>query len=91
MSKKSLKQKCFEDKNGNVVLAQKWNLPLATWAVTTIVGVVVKTGTIGELIDLVGFGALFTWAWLELFQGVNYFRRLLGFIVLAFSLYSKIA
>jgi len=26
------------------------------------------------------FGASFTWAWQELFEGVNYFRRALGFV-----------
>jgi len=25
---------------------------------------------------------LFTWAWQELFEGVNYFRRALGLVVL---------
>jgi hypothetical protein len=30
----------------------------------------------------VAYGSLFTWAWLELFQGVNYFRRSLGLLVL---------
>ena len=34
------------------------------------------------LLDTVAFGALFTWAWLELFDGVNYFRRALGLVVL---------
>lgn len=33
-------------------------------------------------LDLIAMGTLFTWAWFELFQGVNYFRRTLGFIVL---------
>ncbi|HEY9908282.1 MAG TPA: hypothetical protein V6D18_11845 [Thermosynechococcaceae cyanobacterium] len=35
------------------------------------------------------FGSLFTWAWLELFQGVNYFRRSLGLIVLLGAIASK--
>jgi len=30
----------------------------------------------------IAFGCLFTWAWQELFQCVNYFRRFLGLIVL---------
>lgn len=28
--------------------------------------------------QLFAFGALFTWAWQELFDGVNYFRQVLG-------------
>ncbi len=34
------------------------------------------------MLDVVANGSLFTWAWMELFQGVNYFRRSLGLIVL---------
>jgi hypothetical protein len=33
-------------------------------------------------LEALAFGSLFTWAWLELFQGVNYFRRALGLGVL---------
>jgi hypothetical protein len=43
---------------------------------------IVTTGQINLALDLVAFGSLFTWAWEELFQGVNYFRRALGLIVL---------
>jgi hypothetical protein len=31
--------------------------------------------------SLLANGSLFTWAWMELFQGVNYFRRGLGLAV----------
>jgi hypothetical protein len=42
-------------------------------------------------LDAIAFGSLFTWAWLELFQGVNYFRRALGFIVLLFAIASRLS
>jgi hypothetical protein len=41
-------------------------------------------------LDVLAFGSLFTWAWEELFQGVNYFRRALGFLVLFGLIVSKI-
>lgn len=76
--------KCFRDKSGDVVLAQWPNVPV-------IVGVValVLAWAFGGLLEfialMVAFGAWFTWAWLEVFQGVNYFRRglgVLGFVIL---------
>lgn len=39
-----------------------------------------QVACIQTALDLVAFGALFTWAWQELFEGVNYFRRSLGLI-----------
>jgi hypothetical protein len=33
---------------------------------------------------------LFTWAWQELFQGVNYFRRSLGLVVLLGAIASRL-
>jgi hypothetical protein len=90
MKKQTLLDKCFKDNKGNVALAQKLNLPLGTWVATSLVGLYVKTGTLGEIIDIVGFGALFTWAWLELFQGVNYLRRTFGLIIIIYSIYSRL-
>jgi len=39
--------------------------------------------SIQPTLELVAFGALFTWAWLEIFDGANWFRRLLGITVMA--------
>jgi hypothetical protein len=41
-------------------------------------------------LEVLAFGSLFTWAWEELFQGVNYFRRALGLLVLVSLIASKI-
>ncbi|MBD2446628.1 hypothetical protein H6G76_05505 [Nostoc sp. FACHB-152] len=78
----TLVDKTFRDSNGNVVIAQMPNLPLIVWFVTTILSLILMTGTINTVLNVVANGSLFTWAWLELFQGVNYFRRALGFAVL---------
>nr|WP_223805582.1 hypothetical protein [Pseudanabaena sp. UWO310] len=47
---------------------------------------IVTTGKVNSGLSLLAFGALFTWAWLELFDGVNYFRRLLGLLVLLLAI-----
>ncbi|MBD2691147.1 hypothetical protein [Anabaena catenula] len=72
----------FRDSEGKIVLAQIPNLPLIVWIVASLLKILFTTGKINLGLDLLAFGSLFTWAWEELFQGVNYFRRGLGILVL---------
>jgi len=86
----TLVDKTFRDSNGNIVVAQMPNLPLILWFVSSILTLIFKTGTINTGLDVVATGSLFTWAWLEIFEGVNYFRRGLGLVVLIGLIASKI-
>ncbi len=86
----SLFDKIFRDSNGNIVIAQPPNLPIIVWGVASLLKLVFTSGKVGIGLDAVAYGALFTWAWEELFQGVNYFRRALGLIVLIGIIASKI-
>lgn len=83
-------EKCFKDEEGNLGLFQSPNLPVIVWLSCLLLSRLIETGRLHDLLVLVGFGALFTWAWLELFSGTNYFRRALGLVVLAYLLYSHI-
>jgi hypothetical protein len=87
----SLFDKTFKDNEGNVVLAQAPNLPLLVWLAATLLKLVITSGSIYIGLDAIAFGTLFTWAWQELFQGVNYFRRALGLVVLIVVIASKIS
>lgn len=80
----------FRDSEGKIVLAQMPNLPLIVWIVASLLKILLTTGKINMGLDVLAFGSLFTWAWEELFQGVNYFRRTLGFLVLFSLIVSKI-
>jgi hypothetical protein len=80
----------FCDRNGKIVMAQMPNLPIIVWAVASLLKIIFSTGRLNTGLDLIAFGSLFTWAWEELFQGVNYFRRTLGLIVLIGLVSSKI-
>jgi hypothetical protein len=80
----------FRDKNGEIVIGQPPNLPIAIWGAASLLQLVFKTGQINFGLDILATGSLFVWAILELFQGVNYFRRTLGLIVLISLLVSKI-
>lgn len=87
----SLFDQTFRDSEGNIVLAQPPNLPLLVGIIATVLKLVVKSGNIYTGLDAVAFGCLFTWAWLELFEGVNYFRRALGLLVLVGLIASRLS
>ena len=80
----------FRDQEGNVVLAQMPNPPLITWIVASLLKIIFTTGKINIGLEALAFGSLFTWAWEELFQGVNYFRKTLGLLVLIALIFSKV-
>lgn len=78
----TLLDRTFRDSEGNIVLAQMPNLPILVWGATSVLQLLVTNGKLNTGLELVAFGSLFTWAWLEIFEGVNYFRRALGLVVL---------
>ncbi len=82
--------KVIRDRRGQVVLWQSLNLPIIVWAAAKVLAKIFSRGTVHSFFEVIAFGALFTWAWLELFQGVNYFRRGLGLIVLVLAVWNKL-
>jgi len=76
----TLFDRTFRDSEGKIVIAQMPNLPLLAGVGATLVQFILPSSALQAGADLVGFGALFTWAWQELFQGVNYFRRAIGLV-----------
>jgi hypothetical protein len=78
----TLFDRTFRDSEGKIVIAQMPNLPLIVGLAALVLQYALPSGKLQTGADLVAFGALFTWAWQEIFAGVNYFRRALGFIVL---------
>ena len=78
----TLFDRTFKDTEGNIVLAQPPNLPIIVWGIASLLQLVVTSGETHTGLDLIAFGSSFTWTWEETFQGVNYFRRALGWVVL---------
>lgn len=79
----------FRDRDGRIVWMQPPNLPLIAWFVFLLVERF-TSGTVETVAALMSFGALFTWAWLELFEGVTPFRRLLGLGVLVIAIWNRL-
>jgi hypothetical protein len=86
----TLFDRTFRDRQGTVVIVQPPNLPICTWVAASSLKFVFTQGPIFEGLDAIAFGSLFAWAWLELFEGVNYFRRALGALVLIGAIASRI-
>lgn len=78
----------LSDRNGNIVVAQRPNLPLLAWAGFAIAA----SATRGEWSAYFGWlsaAALLTWSYLEIRQGDSPFRRVLGAVVLVALLVSR--
>jgi hypothetical protein len=86
----TLFDKVFRDSEGKIVIAQMPNIPVVVWFVASLLKLIFTTGNINLGLDVIAFGSLLIWACLELFQGVNYFRRALGLLVLVGLIASKI-
>ncbi len=72
------------------VLFQAPNLPLIVGLLASLLAKILPYGQLNFIAALIAFGALFTWGWLELFSGVNVFRRALGLAVLIWIIASKL-
>src|SRR5664279_4277572 len=64
----------FHDANGDLAVWQRPNLPLMVWGAARLLELFVRHGRPTRLLDAIGFGALFVWSWLELFDGSAYIR-----------------
>lgn len=83
---RDLWDKIWRDKHGKVVIYQNPNWALIGWAVVTFVSLIVPRGTAQEVLLHISQGLLAIWSLLEIFKGVNYFRRALGVLILAITI-----
>jgi hypothetical protein len=79
----------WKDREGRVVIWQTPNAWLIGWAVSTFISLFL-TGRPADVLTWLGEASLIIWALLEIFKGANYFRRLLGLVVLVFAIMSLI-
>jgi len=88
-SSDSLYNKTFCNKEGKLALAQMPNLPIILWFVFMLTAHFIKAVRFSDGLQFLSSASLFTWAYLELFKGENYFRRALGFVVLLYIVVTK--
>lgn len=73
-----MQQTFFRDPNGHITLWQYPNIALWGWIITIAINHFAKN----EKLAAIGTAFLLAWAIMELVSGVNYFRRLLGLLVI---------
>jgi hypothetical protein len=77
------------DKRGNLVVWQRPNVWLISWAALTVLSLLFS-GRVADIFTWVASGALIVWATLEISKGANYFRRILGVLVLVYAVLTLI-
>lgn len=78
----TLFDRLFRDASGEIVIGQSPNLPILIWVSATLLKLFFQTGQVKIGLDILAFISLLYWSFLEITQGVDYFRRDLGVIVL---------
>ncbi len=81
----SLWDQIWKDKTGKVVIWQMPNLWLIAWSALTSLSIL-NNGRVADFFSGFAAAALIIWALQEILQGVNYFRRILGIVVLIFPI-----
>ncbi|MDQ5972268.1 MAG: hypothetical protein QG553_427 [Patescibacteria group bacterium] len=76
--------------NKKTIVFQPPNLPLVVWFIAWLLTRILPYGQLNFAAALISFGALFTWAWLEIFDGANSFRRALGVMVMIFIIVNRL-
>ena len=80
----------FRDERDRIVVWQPPNIPIVGWIVFMLLARLATDSDLGTAFGHISTAFLFTWGYLELFQGVNYFRRLLGLVMLLITIASII-
>ncbi|MDQ6985131.1 MAG: hypothetical protein Q9M76_02395 [Candidatus Dojkabacteria bacterium] len=78
----------FRDKNGKIVIAQFPNWPIIGWGIVRLVIISPLFNSKQTELFIISNTFLLIWALMELVSGVNYFRRILGVVILL-SLFSS--
>jgi hypothetical protein len=77
--------KIWRDEHDRVVIFQMPNAWLIAWAVLTMISLA-TSHRVSDIFSWAGDISLVVWSVREITSGVNYFRRGLGFAVLAFCI-----
>lgn len=72
----------FRDSNGQITIWQSPNLLLSAWIIFEVIKLIVSKGKLKTGLEQLSSVTLFAWAYLEATTGVNYFRKVLGLLVL---------
>ncbi|MDB5170140.1 MAG: hypothetical protein JWN82_536 [Candidatus Saccharibacteria bacterium] len=72
----------FKDANGRIAIWQRPNIPLIGWILFKAISLLTDDQHLKHGSASISTAFLFVWAYLEITKGINYFRRVAGFVVL---------
>ncbi|MDN5274958.1 MAG: hypothetical protein JWP06_859 [Candidatus Saccharibacteria bacterium] len=75
-------------KDSRVYIIQWPNLPIIGWFLSMIIAIFVASGSAKLSFSNLSLAFLAIWSYLEVTQGLSYFRRTLGIIVAILTIYS---
>ena len=78
----------FKDSDGKYVLWQWPNIPLYGWVIFMALHRITSNTRLEDGFRILSIGFIFTWAYLEITEGISYFRKFLGLVVLAVTVVS---
>jgi hypothetical protein len=78
---RSFWDKFWRDKNDHIAIAQKPNIWLIAWLIFELISLFSASHLVENMSWWLATAVLSVWALLEIFQGVDYFRRLLGLFI----------
>jgi hypothetical protein len=79
----------FQADKGNIVITQLPNILITVWAISSVLKLVVNNGNLSSNLDAISFGSIAILSLMELFQGIDTFRRTLGLVTLIASIFTK--
>jgi hypothetical protein len=80
--RRNLWDRIWRNRRGDIVIWQTPNIWLIAWVILTCVSLFASSHSMANIVWWLSSAVLATWALLEIFKGVNYFRRGLGLVVL---------
>lgn len=87
---KKIFKKLFLDKNGRIVVAQFPNVPITIWFLGLLISTIFPGLSYINFVNIIATSSLIIWTALEIYSGVNLFRKILGIAVLIILLISWI-
>ena len=84
ISPQAIAKNFFKNSKGQIVIWQFPNIPLFNWMSFKLLSVLVQTDNLKHGFQNLSTAFLFIWAYMEIASGENYFRRVLGLVVMSF-------
>lgn len=90
LSKNRLISALFKCKDGKYIIFQYPNLPLWVAIFAFALRLIVKNQPFYNILDFVFNGSILIWAILEIFWGVNLFRKIFGAVIFLLIIYGLV-